>query len=136
MRLQAVKAVRALGGKPADVQLKKVLFDDNWQVRNEAALALTRLGDRSIGVFLDALTTSDGYAKESVCEEIEKTGFSDRLIKNLTAADDTLRAKSQEILKIMQGLHYSTPLVEYLAKGADERIKDEIRSFMTEKPTS
>jgi HEAT repeat protein len=134
VRLQAVKAVKTLGGEKADAQLKKILFDENWQVRNEAALALTRLGDRSIGVFLDALTTSDGYAKESVCEEIEKTGFSDRLIENLIAADETLRTKSQEILKIMHGLHFSTPLIEYLAKGEDERIKQEIRSVMMEKP--
>lgn len=132
VRLQAVKAVKTQGGEQAAAQIEKRLFDESWQVRNEAALALTMIGDRAISVFLDALTTTDGYAKESVCEEIEKTVFSGRLIENLIASDENLRMQSEKILKIMHGLHFSTPLVEYLANGGDERIKRKIRSFTRE----
>jgi HEAT repeat protein len=132
VRLQAAKSagvhMRAVAIRP----LGKLLFDKNWHVRRQAALALTRFGDSAIDIFLEALSTSDGYAKESVCEEIQKAGFSDRLIANLGEAEESLRSRSRDILKIMQGLQYSTPLIEYLANGADDRIKQELRCFLAD----
>jgi hypothetical protein len=131
VRLQAAKSIGVLGLKAAARPLGKLLFDRNWHVRRQAALALTRFGHTAIDIFLEALSTSDGYAKENICEEIEKAGFSDRLITNL-CGDGPLRTKSRNILEIMQGLHFSTPLVAYLANGEDERIKREIRGFLTD----
>ena len=132
VRLQAAKSAGALELTAAARPLGRLLFDKNWHVRRQAALALTKFGHTAIDIFLEVLSMSDGYAKESICEEIEKAGFSDRLIVNLGGVDGTLQTKSREILKIMQGLHFSTPLIEYLENGDDERIKQEIRSFLTE----
>jgi HEAT repeat protein len=132
VRLQAAKSAGALQFGVAARRLGKLLFDSNWHVRNEAAVALTKFGCDAIDIFLEALTTSDGYAKESICEEIEKAGLCDRLIVNLGGADGPLRAKSRDILQIMQRLHFSTPLSEYLATGADDRIKQEIRGLLPE----
>jgi len=132
VRLQAAKSAGALELTAAARPLGRLLFDKNWHVRRQAALALTKFGHTAIDIFLEVLSMSDGYAKESICEEIEKAGLSDRLIVNLGGVDGTLRTKSREILKIMQGLHFSTPLIEYLENGDDERIKQEIRSFLTE----
>jgi len=129
VRLQAAKAAGAIAPQTAAEPLGRLLFDRNWHVRRQAALALTGLGLASLDVFLKALSATDGYAKESVCEEIEKAGFSDLLIANLGGNDGPLKSKSREILQIMQGLQFSTPLAEYLANGSDERIKQEIRCF-------
>jgi HEAT repeat protein len=132
VRLQAAISVGTLMLTEAAGPLGKLLFDKNWHVRRQAALALTRFGHAAIDIFHEALLTSDGYAKESVCEEIEKAGFSDWLVANLGGSDGQLRTKSRDILTIMQRLHFSTPLIEYLANGVDERIKQEIRSFLTD----
>jgi len=129
VRLQAARCAGALAFKTAARPLGKLLFDKNWQVRGQAAVELTKFGYDAIDIFLEALSMSDGYAKESICEEIEKAGMSDRLIRNLGGGDGPLREKSRDILRIMQGLHFSTPLIEYLANGEDECIKQEIRGF-------
>lgn len=131
VRIQAVRAVNALKLENAAALLGKLLFDKNWQVRNEAAVALTAFGNGSLGVFYDSLMTTDRYAKESICEEIEKTEFSDLLIRNLGHADGMLRATSRKILSTMNELHFSTPLNEYLETGDDDRIKFDIRGILS-----
>jgi HEAT repeat protein len=130
VRLQAVKSVNALACESAAKLLEKLLFDENWQVRSEAALAVTRIGSCAIDVFYDALKTKDGYAKESICEEIEKTRFSDLLIEHLVDADEPLRAKCHEILRLMHSLRFSTPLTTYVEAGENERIKQEVRHLL------
>jgi hypothetical protein len=130
VRLQAAKTAGALVLRTAAKPLEKLLFDKNWRVRNQAARALTKFGHIAIDIFLDALLTSDNYAKESICEEIEKAGFSDRLIANLGGEEGPLRTKSRDILKIMQALHFAAPLDTYLENGDDERIKQEIHGFL------
>ncbi len=131
VRLQAAKVAGSVALQTAAEPLGRLLFDRNWHVRRQAALALTGLGQASLDVFLTTLSASDGYAKECICEEIEKAGLSDQLIVNLGGKDGPLKSKSREILQIMHGLRFSTPLVEYLANGSDERIKQEIRCFTT-----
>jgi HEAT repeat protein len=130
VRLQAVKTAREIVGEAAARPIGKLLFDSNWRVRSEAALALTRLGDCAVDVFLDALMTKDTYAKESICEEIEKTHCMDRLIEALGADDEAMRKKSWEILRIMHSLRFSTPLTEFLVGAGSERIKGEVRRLL------
>jgi HEAT repeat protein len=136
VRIQAIKVAERLAYETAAKPLGKLLFDVNWHVRDQAALALTRFGNRSMGIFLEALTTTDTYAKESVCEEIERAGFSDLLIRNLGDADRSFSVPSREILKIMHGMNFSTPLVEYLEHGEDPRIRGEIRSLLPDEQSS
>jgi HEAT repeat protein len=130
VRLQAVKSVNELTCESAAKLLEKLLFDENWQVRSEAALALTHIGSCAVDVFYDALKTKDVYAKESICEEIEKTRFSDWLIKHLDDDDKTLRAKCHEILRLMHALGFSIPLTAYLEAGENERIKQTVRHLL------
>ncbi|MEW6215077.1 MAG: HEAT repeat domain-containing protein, partial [Nitrospirota bacterium] len=75
VRLQAAKALGNLRYKKAATMLGGLLLDENWQVRNAAAMALTKFGDVSIDIFRRVLRYKDLYAKETVCEEIEKTNF-------------------------------------------------------------
>ena len=129
VRLQAIRSIRALGYEDAAAPIGKLIFDQNWQVRNEAAQALIMLGERSLGIFLDVLTGADRYAKDSVCEEIEKTNFSARLIENLKGSDQRLQEKSRRILEIMHSLGFSTPLDGYLERGGDEAVKELLRKM-------
>jgi hypothetical protein len=126
VRLQAAKALGSLRHDKAVPLLAKRLVDDNWQVRNAAATAVVLTSGDAIGIFLDTLGATDRYAKESVCEEIQKTDFVYRLIDNLGSPGGETYGKSREILRIMAYLGYGTPLREYLKSGADERIRKEL----------
>jgi hypothetical protein len=126
VRLQAAKALGILRHDKAVPLLSKRLVDANWQVRNAAATAVVRTSDDAIGIFLDTLGATDRYAKESVCEEIQKTDFVYRLIDNLGSPGRERYARSREILRIMVHLGYGTPLREYLKSGPDERIRKEL----------
>jgi hypothetical protein len=126
VRLQAAKALGILRHDKAEAVLAKRLLDANWQVRNAAATALVLTSANAIGIFLDTLGATDRYAKESVCEEIQKTDFVYRLIDNLDSPGRDTYGKSREILKIMASLGYGTPLREYLESGADDRIRREL----------
>jgi hypothetical protein len=130
VRLQAIRSIRALKYEAATPLIGKLIFDENWQVRNEAAQALTVLGEHSLDIFLDILNGTDRYAKDSICEEIEKTNFSGQLIKNLTASDQGLKKKSRQVLEIMHSLGFSTPLNQYLEQEGDETEKELVRSMM------
>ena len=109
-----------------------LLLDQNWQVRDAAATALTKFGNDSIDIFLKILKYRDLYAKESICEEIEKTNFSSMLIENLASENREIQAKSREILHVMHSLHFSTPLREYLKRSKNEAIGQEIRLLINE----
>lgn len=133
VRLQAAKALGNLRYQKALDILGTLIIDENWQVRNAVSLSLTKFGDASIDIFLKALKFKDIYAKESICEEIEKTNFVYRLIQNLDSADRELFEKSKEVLSIMHSLQFSTPLIEYLKKGENDLIKREIALMITPK---
>jgi hypothetical protein len=132
VRLQAAKALGILRHDKAVPLLAKRLVDDNWQVRNAAATTVVLTSDDPIGIFLDTLGATDRYAKESVCEEIQKTDFVYRLIDNLGSPGRETYGKSREILRIMESLGYGTPLREYLKSGPDERIRKELTLMVQE----
>jgi HEAT repeat protein len=130
VRLQAVKSVHKLDCAKVAKSIGKLLFDNNWQVRSTAAFSLARLGTSAMDVFLGALMTEDAYAKESICEEIEKSRFVDQLIEHLGGNDETLRIKSVAILRIMHSMHFSTPLLECSSADGSVRIKEEINRIL------
>jgi HEAT repeat protein len=131
VRLQAVRALGNLDNRTAIAFIGGLLLDQNWQVRDAAATALTKFGNDSIDIFLKTLKSKDRYAKESICEEIEKTNFSSFLIENLASENREIYAKSREILHIMHTLNFSTPLQEYLTESRNEVIRDEIRLLIS-----
>lgn len=136
VRLQAAKALGNLDDGKAEHALAQRLLDESWHVRNAAALSLTKRGDRALDIFLATLQHTDRYAKESICEEIEKTDFAARLIENLDSGDPSIRDRSRGILRIMRDLGYSTPLAEYLRTGSNPRIRKEIGTLMGEEPAA
>jgi hypothetical protein len=131
VRLKAAKALGDLKHERAGNLLAKRLVDANWQVRNAAATAVIAVNARPMDIFLDTLGHTDRYAKESVCEEIQKTGFVYRLIDNLASPDRETSGKSREILKIMGSLGYGTPLREYADTGTNEAVRRELALLLT-----
>lgn len=136
VRLQAAKALGNLKFGRAEDALAARLLDGSWQVRNSAAMALTMASDKAADIFLRTLDAEDRYAKESICEEIEKTNFVETLIDNLDSEDKALLSKSQEILRLMHSLNYSTPLVEYEKAGPNERIRKEVERILRTEPAA
>ncbi len=133
VRLHVAKILGKVNGK-RDVAgyLEKLVIDENWQVRNEAASALSKKAEVGLDLILKILKGKDRYAIESLCEEIERTALCRVLIYNLTSPDREVYKKSREILKIMNNLGFSTPLMEYLQKG-DEAIAMELKLLLSEK---
>ncbi|MCM8781162.1 MAG: HEAT repeat domain-containing protein, partial [Candidatus Omnitrophica bacterium] len=135
VRLYAVKALGKMQYLKATAELLGgLLLDENWQVRNAAAITLTRFDTMdAIDTFLRVLRYNDRYAKEIVCEEIEKTNFVYKLIENLGSSDKNIYEKSKEILNIMHSLNFSTPLYEYMKNGRNDKIKGEINLILIRK---
>lgn len=136
VRLQAAKALAVLRYGNAEDALAKRLLDENWQVRNAAATALAVLNRNALDIFLATLESRDPYAKESICEEIEKTNFADLLIENMDSPDANVCEKSRRILRIMHSLHYATPLTEYLKTGPNPRIRRELEFLLAGEPVA
>ena len=132
VRIQAIKTAESALRDRAAEPIARLLFDTNWHTRNTAADALTKYGNRALQIIFDALASTDHYAKESICEELENTGFSDILLGNLGSADETVRALSENILRTMHGLHFSTPLLEHLSQGNDGVISGKVRDILQE----
>jgi HEAT repeat protein len=132
VRLQASRALENLRWERAVNNMGALLLDPNWQVRNAAARALAHIGDASLDIFSNILNHTDRYAKESICEEAERTHFTQRLIENLMSPDTKIQEKSHEILRIMHSLNFSTLLHDYLKSGEKDTIKRNISLLMQE----
>lgn len=134
VRLQAAKTMGAVGAPGVVGKLGDRLMDPSWQVRNAAATALTRFGNGAIPVFLATLEHTDRYARESVCEEIEKTGFVDLLIANLGDRESGVYEGSKRILQILAALNYRTPHDEYLKSAVSGPVRHEIEAMIAGGP--
>lgn len=136
VRFHALRAVQSIGDPSAVREVGVLLFDENWQVRNAAAAALTTLGPGALKVFLEALRRDDRYARESICEEIERTRFTDRLFAYLGGTDAALASASRAILEIMRSLRFSTPLVAYARHGGDPAAREQARAILASEAIS
>jgi HEAT repeat protein len=131
VRLHAARAVGSKKYEEAVPNLVKLLADDSWRVRNAAATALTNMGDTALDAFLEVLRSDDPYVKGSVCEEIQKTGYVSRLIRNLDDGEErNARKKSREILQTMCEMNFRSPFHLYLERGESEELKTKIREIL------
>ncbi|RJP65402.1 MAG: hypothetical protein C4532_17720 [Candidatus Abyssobacteria bacterium SURF_17] len=130
VRLRAAKALGNKKYEKAIPALAELLLDEKWFVRNAAATALTRMENAPLGEFLRVLRSSDTYARGSVCEEMQKTNYVDRLIENLASPDNVVYEQSGEIIDVMCSLKFCTPFTRYIEQGDNEEIKGKIRNFL------
>ncbi|MDH4230536.1 MAG: HEAT repeat domain-containing protein [Nitrospirota bacterium] len=133
VRLQAAKVLGKLLYEKSIDTLAGLLLDDKWQVRNAAATALTKFGDISLDIFLKALRYNDQYARESICEELERTNYVYRLIENLASDNREIYSKSREILNIMHSMNFVTPMAEYLREGSSDKIINDLGLILGER---
>lgn len=122
VRLQAVRAVGKQRCKEYTEEISSLVLDEKWQVRNAAAEALTGLGEDAVEIFLKILKSSDKYAKESICEVLQTTGFVERLLSLLEKGLTTHGSSMYEIFKIMASLGFTSQLSDYLNKTEDRSI--------------
>jgi HEAT repeat protein len=130
VRVQAARALQNLGDGRAARPVGALLFDGNWQVRMAAAAALTALGPEALDVFIEALRHNDRYARESVCEAIERSRFTDRLFEHLGGPDADMAEKALVVLATMHDLGFSTPLRDYAERGADEWVRETVTRIL------
>lgn len=119
VRLQAAKTIGKIKCDNFIEMLKKLALDERWQVRDAATLSLVELGDASLDTFLALLETPDRYTKESISEEIQRTGFVQNLIEYLGSSDIERKAKAKHILTAMHKVGFSTPLREAMESGTN-----------------
>jgi len=127
VRLQAVRTLGSQQRKENAQDIAILVLDEKWQVRNAAALALTLLGEVAIDFFWTLLKSKDRYAKESVCEEIEKTYFVDFLLELLANSEGANVERAREILEVMAECGFSSPLKEFAATTKDKIRADEVK---------
>lgn len=117
VRLQAAKTIGKLQCGNYIQMLKKLALDERWQVRDAAVISLLQKGETSLDAALELLETPDRYARESISEEIQRSGFVFTLIECLGSADYLKKDKARRILASMHGVGFSTPLREAADSG-------------------
>ena len=127
VRLQAVRTLGSQQRKENAQDIAILVLDDKWQVRNAAAIALTLLGEGAIDFFWTLLKAKDRYAKESVCEEMQKSNFVDLLLELLTNSQGPNIVRAREILEVMASCGFSSPLKEFVATTKDNIRANEVK---------
>lgn len=117
VRLQAAKTIGKLQCGGYMEMLKKLALDERWQVRDAATMSLLDKGEASLDALIELLESPDRYARESISEEIQRTGFILTLIEYLGSADLERKRKAKRILASMHGVGFSTPLREAAESG-------------------
>jgi len=127
VRLQAVKTIGSQQQKGNAQSIAVLVLDEKWQIRNAAAMALTFLGEGAIDAFWTLLKSNDRYAKESVCEEMQKSNFVDLLLELLINGNEANALKAREILTVMAACGFLSRLKEFVATTKDPIRADEIK---------
>lgn len=133
VRLQAAKTIGRIKCENFMAMLKKFALDEKWQVRDSAAFALSELGESSIDTFLELMETPDKYAKESICEEIQRSGYVLGLIDYLGDRESDRKTKAKRILQLMHQLGFSAPLLDAVeANSSSSQVRSEIQSILND----
>jgi HEAT repeat protein len=74
VRMHAVRALGCLREETAAEPVARRLLDPHWRVRQEAGAVLARMGGPAVDLLTHTLLTSaDGFAREQVVEELQRT---------------------------------------------------------------
>ncbi len=112
VRFHALKLIHSTKNTDFIKHIGQLLFDSKWQVRVQSAQTLASMGDSSLEIFLNALSHNDKFVRDAICEEIEKSGYVNKLIENLLYGNGEKRIKSKKIIKIMFESGFTTPFKE------------------------
>jgi len=130
VRLHAARALGNLRIEESAHLLRGMLMDSSWQVRNAAASSLSHLGHRGVEAFREIMGRDDNYAKETVCEELGKTGMVQRLIEDLGSEESERFRAAREIIGTMCSLNFKTQCEAYASQGENVKVREELARLM------
>lgn len=113
VRLQAVRVMGKQQCSNLVDSVSELLVDKKWQVRNAAVEALINLGEEAVNILQVALRSTDQYAKESICEVMQRTGFVERLLNWLDEGETVYVANIYDIFSVMVSLGFTSHLKGY-----------------------
>ncbi|RJP21308.1 MAG: HEAT repeat domain-containing protein [Candidatus Abyssobacteria bacterium SURF_5] len=132
VRMHAARALKLAPGDDMIPLLAKLMLDESWHVRSSASAALVERGDKALPIFLEALRSGDAYVRNSICEEILKGTYIEKLFTNLDDGDGYIFRQSRELARAMYQTGFRTPFEEYLEKGENLKIKQAITGIFEE----
>ncbi|MFZ3072667.1 MAG: HEAT repeat domain-containing protein [Thermodesulfobacteriota bacterium] len=105
VRLHTVRTLGAIAGGIVAEDIGRGIIDSNWQVRRAAAEVLGRAGKDAVPLLCGILFHSnDGYAREQVTEEFQRSGLAGALLGSLSSGDVSVREMAEQALYVM-GVH-------------------------------
>lgn len=119
VRLQAAKTIGKLQCGNYMEMLKKLALDERWQVRDAATISILDKGEASLDAILELMEAPDRYARQSIAEEVQRTGYVLTLMQDLGSLDAEKKGKAKRILASMHSVGFSTPLREAAESGAN-----------------
>lgn len=133
VRLQAARTIGTLKCDQYVEMLKRLVLDEQWQVRDAATASLINTGEASIDAFLELLETEDQFAKESISEAVQRTGYKTRLMEWLGGVDLKQKFKALRMITMMHHAGFSTPMREaveagYIREDAGEELSEVLQT--------
>lgn len=138
VRMQAVRALGALGEETAAEPVARRLFDPHWRVRQEAGAVLARLGGAAVDLLTHTLlSTEDGFAREQVVEELQRTPVLAEAIDRVGGEwgpDGDLAGPATRLLSAVADVGAHGRMLAALADHADPRVRTALARLLGERP--
>jgi len=95
--------------------IEKLIYDKVWQVRDAAARVLVGFREDALDSIIRVLNSEDRYAKDSIYEALQKSGYIETIRENLNSTNLNIREKcriiSEKIYSVCR-LGFERELVE------------------------
>jgi HEAT repeat protein len=140
VRMHAVRALGALGEETAAEPVARRLYDPHWRVRQEAGAVLARLGGPAVDLLTHTLlTTEDGFARQQVVEELQRTPVLSEAIDRVGGEwgpDGVLAGSATRLLTAVAEVGAHGRMLAALADHADPRVRTAMARLLGEQPGS
>ncbi len=119
VRMHSTRALGLIYAPHAINTIKLRLFDENWQVRRAAAEAMGIMKNYAMEPLRDILVNhADGYAKEMVVEELQRTGLVWSLVDGLEDGNEEIRQEAEDTLYAIGCNGAFSPLINALRRDS------------------
>jgi|GEM_PF-407739 len=138
VRMQAVRALGALGEETAAEPVARRLFDAHWRVRQEAGAVLAHMGGTAVDLLTQTLlTTEDGFAREQVVEELQRTPVLSDAIDRLGGEwgpEGDLAGPATRLLTAVADVGAHGRMLAALADHADAPVRAAVARLLGDRP--
>lgn len=127
VRLQAVRALAKHRFRGQSEQIVALLIDSHWMVREAAARALLSIGPAGVRRIEECfLQTRDGYSREQIADEMQRTGFITDLLARYEVESDP---REKLVLERLASLGKTSYVISVLRSSADLTLR---RKFLAD----